>query len=250
MTISQESTTADPSLAGLRVLVTGSSRGLGRGLSQSLLRQGATVLALARNSGDLQTLKDAVEHDSAYTGKLLIQEGSMLDAFVLEQASQKLQQEADGLDLLVANAGVYGPHAAFQNANQSEWEEGVLVNVLGLSRSCRACIPALAASGRGQILVVGSAIGHTHGQHCSAYASSKAFSWSLVKCLSQDLAPLGIAVNELIPGPVNTAMNPGGASQPACREPDHPAFINLIKYLWQLPGKTPSGQSFSLRTMP
>jgi len=233
-------------LQGLRVLITGASRGLGRGLTLSLLRQGATVLALARNGADLQALQAA----AGQHGRLLLQAGSMLDALVLEQACRQLQEQAEGLDLLIANAGVYGPHAPFQDADPAGWEEALLVNTLGLSRSCRACIPALAASGRGQILVVGSAIGHTVGQHCSAYAISKAMAWSLVKCLSADLAPLAIAVNELIPGPVNTAMNPGAASQPACREPDDPAFVQLLSFLWQLPGKAPSGQSFSLRTVP
>ena len=242
-------------LRGLRVLVTGASRGLGRGLTVSLLRQGATVLALARSSADLQALAAAMEQEARQTpsgqhGALLPQAGSMLDALVLEEACRQLQEQAGGLDLLIANAGVYGPHCPFQDADPAAWEEAFLVNTLGLSRSCRACVPALAASGRGQILVVGSAIGHTHGQHCSAYATSKAMSWSLVKCLSTDLAPLGIAVNELIPGPVNTAMNPGASTQPACREPDDPAFLELLNFLWNLPGKTPSGQSFSLRTVP
>ena len=241
---------APASLEELRVLITGASRGLGRGLTHSLLRQGATVLALARSATDLQELEAAVNRDPSHRGRLLLQVGSMLDVLVLKQATDQLQQQAGGLDLLIANAGVYGPYAAFQDANAEDWEEALLITTLGLSRSCRACIPALAASKRGQILVVGSAIGHTHGQHCSAYATSKAMAWSLVKCLSHDLSALDIAVNELIPGPVNTAMNPGASSQPACREADDPAFLNLLTYLWQLPGKLPSGQSCSLRTVP
>jgi 3-oxoacyl-[acyl-carrier protein] reductase len=237
-------------MSDLRVLITGASRGLGRGLSEAMLGRGATVLALARTAQELQQLADANTAQPEPRGRLLIQVGSMLDALAWEQALQQLQQQAGGLDLLIANAGVYGPRQAFQEADSSAWEEALLINVLGLSRSCRACIPALAAAERGQILVLGSAIGHTQVRHSSAYAASKALSWSLVKNLSLDLEPLGIAVNELIPGPVNTAMNPGAANQAFCRQPDDAAFVNLVAYLCSCPGQPPSGQSFSLRPSP
>lgn len=239
-----------PTLKDLRVLVTGASRGLGRGLTEALLGHGATVLALARSGPELQQLAEANAAKPEPRGRLLIQVGSMLDALVWEQAIQQLQQQVGGLDLLIANAGVYGPRQPFQAADSSAWEEALLINGLGLSRSCRACIPALAAAERGQILVVGSAIGHTQARHSSAYAASKALSWSLVKNLSLDLEPLGIAVNELIPGPVNTAMNPGAANRAFCRQPDDAAFANLVAYLCSCPGQLPSGQSFSLRPSP
>jgi NAD(P)-dependent dehydrogenase (short-subunit alcohol dehydrogenase family) len=237
-------------LSQLRVLVTGASRGLGRGLTESLLRRGATVLALARSGGDLEELARTMQAHPAPSGRLLLQVGSMLDGPVLEHALQQLQAQAGGLDLLIANAGVYGPRAAFQAADSAAWEEALLLNTLGLSRCCRACIPALAAADRGQILIVGSAIGHTQARHSSAYAASKALSWSLVKCLSLDLEPLGIAVNELIPGPVHTAMNPQADKLPFCRQPHDPAFVDLITYLCASPGRPPSGQSFSLRISP
>ena len=248
--LSSTAVDAPASLSHLRVLVTGASRGLGRGLSQSLLRRGATVLALARNAHDLEQLAQEKASDPAQSGRLLLQVGSMLDGPVLEQGLQQLHDQAGGLDLLIANAGVYGPRAPFQSADPAAWEEALQINALGLSRCCRACIPALAASDRGQILVVGSAIGHTQGRGSSAYAASKALSWSMVKCLSLDLEPLGIAVNELIPGPVHTAMNPNAEKLPFCRQPHDAAFVELISYLCASVGRPPSGQSFSLRISP
>ena len=74
--------------------------------------------------------------------------------------------------------------------------------------------------------------------------------WSFTRCLSAELAKFGIAVNELIPGPVNTSMNPTGLNNPACRGPEDPEFIGLISYLYSFSNNTISGQSFSLRTMP
>lgn len=234
-------------LSGWRFLITGASRGLGRGMAITLLAEGATVLALARDSTDLQAL---LASQPLAAGRLLLEQGSMLDSEVLERAVQQMHQHAGGLDVLIANGGVYGPRQPFHEASAREWEEGLLVNVLGLSRSCRACIPALSASGRGQILVIGSAIGHKQASSSSAYAASKAMGWSLVKCLSLELEPLGIAVNELIPGPVHTAMNPDAAEAPHCRQADDKAFVRLLAYLCCASDEHPSGQSFSLRSTP
>lgn len=236
-------------LSGWRFLITGASRGLGRGLCTTLLAQGATVLALGRSEPDLASLA-AEQHQAWAGGRLLLQTGSILDLAALDQAMAQLQHRAGGCDVLLANAGVYGPRVPFHQANPADWEDALLTNVLGLSRSCRACIPALAASGRGQILMIGSAIGHQHASNSSAYAASKAMGWSLVKCLSVELEPLSIAVNELIPGPVATAMNPMAAQLPFCREPADQAFSRLITYLCSGCGRPPSGQSFSLRPTP
>ncbi len=239
-----------PSLQGHRFLVTGASRGLGRGLVRSLLSQGASVLAMARSRADLDRLEAERSQDPLANGSLLLHTGSILDLQELEQAVRRMRQLFGGLDMLIANAAVHGPRTEFRDAPAEQWEDAVVSNIFGLSRSCRACIPALADSGRGQILVIGSAIGHGQGLSCSAYALSKAMAWSLVKCLSLELEPLGIAVNELIPGPVHTAMNPGSASLPFCRWPEDPGFVGLIRFLCSGAGRPPSGQSFSLRTGP
>ena len=148
----------------------------------------------------------------------------------------------------MANASVFGPRQCFQDASVHEWEDAVMSNVLGLSRSCRAAIPALAQPR--MILVIGSAIGHQQSSHSSAYALSKAMAWSLVKCLSVELAPAGIAVNECIPGPLHTSMNPAAKDLAVCRDPDDPLVLGLFRYLSGMKPPMPSGQSFSLRVQP
>ena len=113
-----------------------------------------------------------------------------------------------------------------------------------------AAIPAMQRAQDAQILVIGSAIGHQQSSHASAYAVSKAMAWSLVKCLSLELAPHQIAVNEWIPGPLHTSMNPAAANLPVSRQPDDPLLLNFFRYLCQMKSPMPSGQSFSLRPQP
>ena len=241
-------TSANGSLHELGVLITGAGRGLGRALVLAFLQEGATVAALIRNKAELDSLgREVAEAWPQHRMRLLLQHGSALDRSCILKAVQSLQQATVALDLLIANAGVFGPRQPFHASDPQAWEEALLNNVLGLSRTCHACIPALQASGRGQILVLGSAIGHGHSSHASAYAASKAMAWSLVKCLSLEFQPLGIAINELIPGPLHTAMNPAADSLPFCRDPGDPAILALIRYLCTAPGRPPSGQSFSLR---
>lgn len=231
-------------------LVTGAGRGLGRALVLDLLAQGATVVALSRQQQELDNLHTHWRDLSTRAGHLLLQPGSAVEPGTTVAAIQQLHDIGAALDLLLANAAVFGPREPFHQSSDQAWEEAVLANVLGLSRCCRVAIPALSASPRGQIVVLGSAMGHQQSSHASAYAASKAMAWSMVKCLSLELAPLGIAVNEVIPGPLATSMNTAAATQPNCRQPDDPAVLGLFRYLCQLQPPLPSGQSFSLRPGP
>lgn len=237
-------------LKGLRVLITGASSGLGRGLALSLLSKGAFVGGVARNKSNLDSLKQRVHNNPEESSNFLTGNGSMMDSIFMTEFVEKMSEEWGGVDLLIANAGVFGPRADFDQASQAEWEESFLINTLGLTRTCRACLPRLKQSEKAQILIVGSAIKSSSNKSCSSYASSKAMYWSFTRSLSVELAKYRIAVNELIPGPVDTPMNPGGFKNPACRSPENPEFIGLISYLYSFSDNPLSGQSFSLRTAP
>ena len=154
------------------------------------------------------------------------------------------------LNLFIANASVFGPRELLTDCSPVLWEDAVTTNILGLSRSCRAAIPALKKAQHSQILVIGSGIGHRQSCHASAYAVSKAMAWSFVKCLSLELAPFQIAVNEWIPGPLFTSMNPSSGDLTVCRQADDPLVLNFFRFLCQMQWPMPSGQSYSLRSQP
>ena len=236
-------------LSGRGCLVTGAGRGFGAALALDLLAQGATVVGLSRQQRELEQLaRMALER--GLRDKLLIQPGSTLDSQCTTSAIAQLQERGCELNLLIANASVFGPRELLIDSSPQDWEEAVTTNVLGLFRSCRAAIPAMQQAENAQILVIGSAIGHQQSTHASAYAASKAMAWSLVKCLSLELAPLEIAVNEWIPGPLHTRMNASADSLPHCRQPDDPLLLNFFRYLCQMQSPMPSGQSFSFRPQP
>ena len=236
-------------MAGRGCLVTGSGRGLGAALTLDLLEQGAFVVALSRQQEELEELRH-VATERGLANKLLLEAGSTLDPMKIISGISQLHSHGCELNLLVANASVFGPREAFIECSPQVWEDAITTNIFGLSRSCRAAIPALKLAQNSQILVVGSAIGHRESSHASAYAVSKAMAWSLVKCLSLELAASQIAVNEWIPGPLYTSMNPASRDLPVCRHPDDPLVLNFFRYICQMKWPMPSGQSFSLRSQP
>ena len=236
-------------MSGRGCLVTGAGRGLGAALALDLLDQGATVVALSRQHTELEHLACLASGRGLGTN-LLLEPGSTLDPQCTIAAITQLQGRGCELNLLVANASVFGPRELLIESSPQAWEDAVITNVLGLSRCCRAAIPAMQRALDAQILVIGSAIGHQQSSHASAYAVSKAMAWSLVKCLSLELVPAEIAVNEWIPGPLHTSMNPSAVNLPVCRQPDDPLLLQFFRYLCQMQSPMPSGQSFSLRLQP
>ena len=236
-------------LIGRGCLVTGAGRGLGSSLVLDLLAQGASVVAVSRQSSELEQLRLRAL-DKNLTANLFLEVGSTLDITSTLNGISKLRDNGSDLNLLIANASIFGPRELFHESSIEDWEDSVSTNIFGLSRCVRAAIPSLCKATNPQIIVVGSGIGHMYSTHATAYAVSKAMSWSLVKCLSQELAPLGIAVNECIPGPLKTSMNPSAANLSVCRETDDPLILNFFRYLCQMKSPMPSGQSFSLRPNP
>ena len=229
--------------------MTGAGRGLGAALTLDLLKQGATVVALSRQYHELDRLKSSAS-EQGLEQNLILEVGSSLDDNSTLSAISKLNQHGCDLNLLLANAAVFGPRDTFIQSSPQEWEEAVISNILGLSRSCRASIPALKKANHAQVVVIGSAIGHHYSTHATAYAVSKAMAWSLVKCLSAELAPSCVAVNEWIPGPLHTLMNPSASILPVCREPNDPLILSFLHFLCQMRWPMPTGQSFSLRSEP
>jgi len=109
------------------------------------------------------------------------------------------------LDVLVANAGVIAaaPVAAMDEA---VWDRIFDVNVKGVFLCARAAIPLLAQRGNGRIVNVASVAGKTGRGGLAAYCASKAAVISLTQSLAEELGPVGVAVNALCPGYIQTAM--------------------------------------------
>jgi 3-oxoacyl-[acyl-carrier protein] reductase len=241
-------------LVGQVAFVSGASRGIGRALAVGLATAGAQVVATARTKGDLDALADEL---SASAGGASTIELDVTQPAMVTAAFETIVHTHGRLDIAVLNAGVFPAPAKVADASQAGWTETFAVNLFGVVSCARAAIPLLRQGNGGKIIVIGSGTGHQANPGLGAYAASKAAVASLVQTLAVELREDHIAVNELIPGPVVTNLNPGagqsgtsltGAETEWIKQPDE--VVDLALLLARFPNHGPTGQTFSLMGRP
>jgi NAD(P)-dependent dehydrogenase (short-subunit alcohol dehydrogenase family) len=110
------------------------------------------------------------------------------------------------LDVLVSNAGVYGPKGAVEEVDWYAWSQAISINLLGTVLCCRAFLPLLRQSTRGKILLVSGGGATKPLPFLSAYAASKAAVVRFGETLAEELRGVGIDVNSIAPGALNTRL--------------------------------------------
>jgi 3-oxoacyl-[acyl-carrier protein] reductase len=191
-------------LAGKVALVTGASRGLGAGIVKRLAADGAAVALTYNASPDKAgALVRAVEKDG---GRALAIRADAADAEAVRAAVANIVQTFGRLDVLVNNAGILIMKPV-DAVTLDDFDRSIAVNVRGLYVACQEAARHMQAGGR--IINIGSinsdSVPFSGG---SLYVLTKAAVAGLTKALARDLAPRGITVNNVQPGPVDTDMNP------------------------------------------
>jgi NAD(P)-dependent dehydrogenase (short-subunit alcohol dehydrogenase family) len=185
------------------LLITGTSRGLGRELALQAEKRGDRVIATMREPERAQPLPPSIEVHRLEVTKA--------------DAAGRLAGALEGvpIDLLVCNAGVFPARGGLREAKSSEldWFTGLMTNVAGPFFAVRAFFPNLRLSRRPRIAVIASAMGSSQRAAGGSYIyrASKAGAVNLARNLSVELAPLGIAVGAYHPGWVRTDMGTGAA---------------------------------------
>ena len=243
---------ASVSLSGQVALVVGAGRGIGRAIASAYARAGAVLVCAARTQSEIEEVAAEIRADARKAVAVVtdVRQRTSVDALF-----ERAEAEYGGVDIVVLCAGTTGPRVALAEGAVEEWEQTLQVNLQGAYYCARAAVPRLKRRGGGKILSVGSGIGHRGLSGYSAYAASKAGLWMLVRVLAQEVREYGIAVNELVPGPVRTRLasrveppRPRGVGEAFEGEwLKEPADIcELALFLAGLPNHGPTAQSFSL----
>jgi len=190
-------------LAGRVALVTGAARGIGAAAARRFAAEGACVV-----------VADVLDDEGGAVAAELGERGLYVRLDVRDQGEWERAVRAAGerfagaLTILVHNAGVMTRGTAAY-AHEAAMRFAFEVNVLGPALGTSACVPGMRAAGGGAIVFVSSIASLTGGGGFLPYASSKAANAAYARCAARELGPLGIRVNSLHPGGVETAMNSG-----------------------------------------
>jgi 3-oxoacyl-[acyl-carrier protein] reductase len=187
---------------GRRVLVTGSSRGIGAAVAAAFAGLGASV-ALHANTG--------VEEAEALAGVLrsrgadvVVTRGDFADPAQVEAVVDRAAEDLGGLDVLVNNAGTMLGRVRLDDLDDAFMERAFALNMRSPVVACRRALPWLRAS-RGAIVNTSSISARTGGSPGSSlYSAAKAFVSTFTRSLAAELAPDGIRVNAVAPGTIAT----------------------------------------------
>ncbi|WP_106795884.1 SDR family NAD(P)-dependent oxidoreductase [Rhizobium sp. H4] len=198
-------------LKGKIALVTGAGSGIGKAAALKLAAEGAKVAALSRTADEVE--KTCAEIKSA-GGEAIALTADTSDEAQMRAAVQKLTNTFEGLDIVVANAGINGVWAPIDDLKPDEWDKTIAVNLRGTYLTLHLTVPHLKQRG-GTIIVVSSINGTrtftTPG--ATAYTATKAGQVAMVQQLALELGRHDIRVNAVCPGEIETNINANTASR-------------------------------------
>jgi D-xylose 1-dehydrogenase len=189
-----------PSLRGKRVLITGGGSGIGAGLVEAFVAQGARVafVDIAADAGRaLAERLEGAEHPP------LFRPLDLTDISALQSVFAELEAELGGIDVLLNNAANDDRHT-IDEVTPAYWDDRLNVNLRHQFFAAQAVIPAMKRAGGGVILNFGSISWHLGLHDLVLYQTAKAAIEGLTRSLARDLGRAGIRVNTIVPGNVQT----------------------------------------------
>ncbi|HVY61874.1 MAG TPA: SDR family oxidoreductase [Planctomycetota bacterium] len=194
-------------LEGRNAIITGVSRGLGAEIARAYVEAGASVLVCARSEADLEKNRSDLEARARPGQRVL---ALAADVGRREHITALVAAAADAfqgkIDVLVNNAGGYGPLGPIDTVDWDAWVHAIAVNLLGTVCACREVLPHMRRRGYGKIVNLSGGGATQPIANLSAYCASKAGVVRFTETLAVEVAGARIDVNAIAPGALNTKM--------------------------------------------
>jgi NAD(P)-dependent dehydrogenase (short-subunit alcohol dehydrogenase family) len=206
-------------LTGKVVIVTGSTKGIGRAMAEGLAMAGASVVVSSRKQDLCTAVAEEIE---GATGAAVfglachVGDWDAIPGFI-----DAVHQRFGRIDALVNNAGINPARIGPADMTLDYWRKVFSVNLEGPLRTSQCVLPIMRAQGGGSIVNIGTMAAYSGGGNICAYGSSKGALLNLTKSMAMDWAKWKVRVNMLSPGPFMSEMMEGGAKT-------SPGFFDLV----------------------
>ena len=188
-------------IAGRVAVVTGGSRGIGKGIARTLARHGVRVLIASRGEDAAREVVDEIR-SAGGTAEWVIADVSVPDD--APRIAEAALEHFGAIDILCSNAGIFPPKS-LRELTAAEIDEVFNVNLRGTMLVVKACVPALERSRHGRVILTSSITGPVTGYPgWSHYGASKAGQLGFMRTVAMEVAGAGITVNAVLPGNIKT----------------------------------------------
>ena len=184
------------------VVVTGSTRGIGREIATAFAKEGATVIIIGRNAQTAEETRDE-----------LLKMGLKADSFAgdvtngqnVQEIINKILDKHKSIDILVNNAGITKDNLLLR-MSEEDWDEVININLKGVFNCSKIVAKVMLKAKKGKIINISSIIGIIGNVGQANYAASKAGVIGFTKSMAKELASRNITVNSVAPGYIETDM--------------------------------------------
>jgi len=189
------------SIAGRSVVVTGASKGIGKGIARVFARNGGKVLVVSRHLAEAEACAEELRRDGGTAKGYAADVTRIGDMQLLADAAAAAH---GGIDILCANAGIF-PQAKIEDLSSEDWDLVMATNLKGTFLAVKACLPHLKKSDQGRVVITSSITGPVTGfPGWTHYGATKAGQLGFMRTACIELAKYGITVNAVLPGNVLT----------------------------------------------
>jgi NAD(P)-dependent dehydrogenase (short-subunit alcohol dehydrogenase family) len=193
-------------LSGRNAIITGANRGFGFEVAKKFVEEGASVVICGRDADQVSHAVDALREPSS-SKQIII--GLSIDVSKEESVQSLINTAIANLgriDIVVNNAGVYGPKGLIEDVNSGEWISAITINLFSVFFMCKWILPHMKRNNYGKIINLSGGGATAPLPRISAYAASKAAVVRLTETLAEECKEYSIEINAIAPGALNTRL--------------------------------------------